>query len=473
MTGAPEMLGGRVKTLHPRLHGGILADLVQPRPPRRPGRPGHRGHRAGGVQPVPVPRQPLHRADRRRRPDHGASRGQELGPRGLGRRPGLLRRGARRAAPRRARSPTGCAAAWPRPPSPTPPPTTPPSPTGSRRSRATTCRRPSTSRWSRPRPCVTARTRTSGAPATARPVSRSWWDDVVQHGGMALSYLNLYDADAAWRLVHQLADLGPAAAVVVKHANPCGAAVADDLLTAYDRAFECDPMSAFGGIVALTAPVTEPVAAEMVGNARADVLIAPSFDAGRPRAVRHQAEEHAGPGRATARRRPVAPAPDQRRLAGPGPLPVRHRTGRVAGGHRGPADRRPVAGHGAGLAGVRRGQVQRHRAGRRRHGPRHRRRPAEPGHAGRDRHGPGRRAGPRAEPPPATPSSRSGTAWTRWPPPGWPPSSSPEARSATRRSSRPPTSTDWSWCSRGKGSSSIDGDLDARRHRSPMPSSPT
>ncbi len=107
---------------------------------------------------------------------------------------------------------------------------------------------------------------------------KSWWDEVVQHGGMALSYLNLYDADAAWRLVHQLADLGPAAAVVVKHANPCGAAVADDALTAYDRAFECDPMSAFGGIVALTSPVTEAVAAEMVGNAKADVLIAPSYE---------------------------------------------------------------------------------------------------------------------------------------------------------------------------------------------------
>ncbi len=109
---------------------------------------------------------------------------------------------------------------------------------------------------------------------------KSWWDDVVQHGGMALSYLNLYDADAAWRLAHQLADLGPAAAVVVKHANPCGAAVADDALTAYDRAFECDPMSAFGGIVALTSPVTEAVAAEMVANAKADVLIAPSYDPG-------------------------------------------------------------------------------------------------------------------------------------------------------------------------------------------------
>ncbi|MDQ1395426.1 MAG: phosphoribosylaminoimidazolecarboxamide formyltransferase / cyclohydrolase [Acidimicrobiaceae bacterium] len=104
----------------------------------------------------------------------------------------------------------------------------------------------------------------------------SWWDDVVQHGGMALSYLNLYDADAAWQLVHELGE--QPAATVIKHANPCGAAVADDILTAYDRAFECDPMSAFGGIVALNRPVTEEVAAEMVGNAKADVLIAPGYE---------------------------------------------------------------------------------------------------------------------------------------------------------------------------------------------------
>jgi phosphoribosylaminoimidazolecarboxamide formyltransferase/IMP cyclohydrolase len=97
---------------------------------------------------------------------------------------------------------------------------------------------------------------------------------------MELSYLNLYDADAAWQMVHQLADLGPAAAVVVKHANPCGAAVADDLLTAYDRAFECDPMSPFGGIVAISGPVSQQVAAELVKNPKADVLIAPGYAPG-------------------------------------------------------------------------------------------------------------------------------------------------------------------------------------------------
>ena len=117
-----------------------------------------------------------------------------------------------------------------------------------------------------------ARYRTIGEP--------SWWDRVATHGGMALSYLNLYDADAAWRLVHQLGDLGPAAAVVVKHANPCGAAISGDVGSAYDRAFECDPMSAFGGIVALNKPVSEQVAERIVANAKADVLIAPGFEGG-------------------------------------------------------------------------------------------------------------------------------------------------------------------------------------------------
>ena len=119
--------------------------------------------------------------------------------------------------------------------------------------------------------------------------------------------------------------------MVVKHANPCGAAVADDVLTAYDRAFECDPMSAFGGIVALTAPVTEPVAADLVGNARADVLIAPSTTpaalelfAAKRKNMRVLAAPPPGA-------RPLAPAPDQRGLAGPGPVPVRHRPGPSGG----------------------------------------------------------------------------------------------------------------------------------------------
>jgi len=103
----------------------------------------------------------------------------------------------------------------------------------------------------------------------------SWWDGVTQHGGIALSYLNLFDAEAAWQLVHDLGDR-PAAAII-KHANPCGAAVTASIEDAYRLAFECDPMSAFGGIVALNRPVGLALATELVANPKADVVIAPSF----------------------------------------------------------------------------------------------------------------------------------------------------------------------------------------------------
>ncbi|MCZ7535924.1 MAG: bifunctional phosphoribosylaminoimidazolecarboxamide formyltransferase/IMP cyclohydrolase [Acidimicrobiia bacterium] len=106
----------------------------------------------------------------------------------------------------------------------------------------------------------------------------SWWDGVVQHGGLALSYLNFYDADAAWRLVHDLGD-APACAVI-KHANPCGVAVDADLATAYERALACDERSAFGGIVALNRPVDAATVERMVAGPQADVVIAPGYGPG-------------------------------------------------------------------------------------------------------------------------------------------------------------------------------------------------
>lgn len=103
-----------------------------------------------------------------------------------------------------------------------------------------------------------------------------WWDGLTQHKGDALSYLNVFDTDAAWRLVHEFD--GPAC-VIVKHANPCGVAVQADIEDAYRLAFECDPKSAFGGIVALNRTVTEALARQLMANAKADVLIAPGYDA--------------------------------------------------------------------------------------------------------------------------------------------------------------------------------------------------
>lgn len=104
------------------------------------------------------------------------------------------------------------------------------------------------------------------------------WDAVEQHSGVALSYLNFFDADAAWRLAH---DLGEQPAVaIMKHANPCGAAVAADLASAYRRAFECDPRSAFGGIVATNRIVDLATVEAMVDAAQADVVLAPGYEDG-------------------------------------------------------------------------------------------------------------------------------------------------------------------------------------------------
>ena len=108
----------------------------------------------------------------------------------------------------------------------------------------------------------------------------TWWDGVVQHGGSALSYLNLFDADAAWRLVAELGTGPELAVAIIKHANPCGAALAPTLSDAYRRALECDPVSAFGGVVALGGPCTLEVAQAVAEGPLADVIVAPSFGPG-------------------------------------------------------------------------------------------------------------------------------------------------------------------------------------------------
>lgn len=108
---------------------------------------------------------------------------------------------------------------------------------------------------------------------------RSWWDDAAQHGGKELSYLNLYDTEAAWRLVNDFAE---PACVVVKHANPCGVAVgadpADPVADAYRLANACDPVSAFGGIVAVNRTVTASLA-DALAPVFTEVVVAPAYEA--------------------------------------------------------------------------------------------------------------------------------------------------------------------------------------------------
>ena len=109
---------------------------------------------------------------------------------------------------------------------------------------------------------------------------QSWWDGAVQHHGKAMSYLNLLDTEAAWQLVHAIGTSdGDPTAVVIKHANPCGAATSSDITSAYVRAHECDSVSAFGGIVALDREVPQELA-ERLSEVFTEVIVAPSFSAG-------------------------------------------------------------------------------------------------------------------------------------------------------------------------------------------------
>ncbi len=94
--------------------------------------------------------------------------------------------------------------------------------------------------------------------------------------GKELSYNNLADADAALELAAEFRD-GPPAIVIVKHANPCGVAQADTLAEAHARALACDPVSAFGGIVAANAPLDE-AAARAITAVFTEVVIAPGAD---------------------------------------------------------------------------------------------------------------------------------------------------------------------------------------------------
>ncbi|MFK8018519.1 MAG: bifunctional phosphoribosylaminoimidazolecarboxamide formyltransferase/IMP cyclohydrolase [Pseudomonadales bacterium] len=99
----------------------------------------------------------------------------------------------------------------------------------------------------------------------------------TQLQGKALSYNNIADTDAALECVKQF---DSAACVIVKHANPCGVAIADDLLGAYNKAYATDPTSAFGGIIAFNRPLDCKTAQAIVDRQFVEVIIAPGLDAG-------------------------------------------------------------------------------------------------------------------------------------------------------------------------------------------------
>ncbi len=123
--------------------------------------------------------------------------------------------------------------------------------------------------------CATARTPTSRAAFYARAgAGPHLLDGVNQLHGKELSFNNLLDLSSARELVE---DFDEPACAIVKHNNPCGCAVADSAEQAYERAFACDPQSAYGGVIALNRPVDR-AAAEKLSGQFIEVLLAPAFE---------------------------------------------------------------------------------------------------------------------------------------------------------------------------------------------------
>jgi len=99
--------------------------------------------------------------------------------------------------------------------------------------------------------------------------------DATQLHGKAMSYNNYVDADAAWRAAHDHGDAPTVA--IIKHANPCGIAVGADIADAHAKAHACDPVSAYGGVIAANRPITL-AAAEQIAPIFTEVVVAPAFD---------------------------------------------------------------------------------------------------------------------------------------------------------------------------------------------------
>jgi phosphoribosylaminoimidazolecarboxamide formyltransferase/IMP cyclohydrolase len=100
---------------------------------------------------------------------------------------------------------------------------------------------------------------------------RGWWDGARQLQGKPMSFNNVADAEAAWRLATAFAEPG---VVIVKHTNPCGAAVCDTIESAFRKAWDCDPVSAFGGVIAVNRPLDGRTAAAIATHF-VEVVIAP------------------------------------------------------------------------------------------------------------------------------------------------------------------------------------------------------
>ena len=282
VTGAPEMLDGRVKTLHPKIHGGILADLENPDHVTQLVE-----HDIGPIDLVCINLYPFEETVAGDPSEKEAIEQIDVGG------PAMLR-----AAAKNFKSVTVV-----------------PSPGFYKEVIAELENENQVSEETRRRLALAAFKRTSeydaaisdwltdrGTNGTALPERRTvryskvsplrygenphqeaayYAEDGQEHllsgvekvQGKEISFNNLHDLDAARTL---LADLEAPAAVIVKHANPCGAAVGDSLADAYRKALASDPVSAFGGIVALSGEVDGELAAE-ISKVFTEILVSPGF----------------------------------------------------------------------------------------------------------------------------------------------------------------------------------------------------
>jgi phosphoribosylaminoimidazolecarboxamide formyltransferase / IMP cyclohydrolase len=279
VTGEPEILGGRVKTLHPKIHGGILANLDDPDHVTELVE-----HGIGPIDLVCINLYPFEETVAGGAPENEAIEQLDIGG------PAMLR-----AAAKNFRSVTVV-----------------PSPEFYKEVLAELDNEGEVSLETRRRLALAAFRRTASYDAAiagwfegeelfpdllsvsyekalplrygenphqraayyARVGEEHLLSGVEKLQGKDLSFNNLHDVDAARALLSELGE--GSAAAIVKHASPCGAAVGESLTQAYQRAFDCDPVSAFGGIVALNEPVDADLA-EKIAKVFTEVLVAPDF----------------------------------------------------------------------------------------------------------------------------------------------------------------------------------------------------
>jgi phosphoribosylaminoimidazolecarboxamide formyltransferase/IMP cyclohydrolase len=280
VTGAPEMLGGRVKTLHPRIHGGILADR---------GQPSHGADLAEqGIEPIdlvvcnlyPFLERPSIETIDIGGPTMVRAAAKNHAWVGVVTDPGryeailaeLQADGGRLSAATRKdlaleafAHTAGYDAAIVRWFDPAPLP----------RHLILPLEKVATLRYGENPHQAGARYRDRlGARGPGGvPREAGWLDGMTQHGGKELSFINLLDSESAWRLVNSF---DVPACGIVKHANPGGVALGAGPADAYRKAFECDSLSAFGGVVALNRPLDGETAAA-IGDVFTEVVLAPGF----------------------------------------------------------------------------------------------------------------------------------------------------------------------------------------------------